>query len=222
MTLPPDPAEVDPWAEEDEWQKLAEELGAVPPRSSEHFPPPSAKSAPTPSPSTEQPPPLPTETLASEISDELPNGESSEDSGAAGVSDQLPGQEEAAGEVRDSGGEATGSTASQEAEEDEEDGGGRKRRRRRRRRRKGANESAPEPTPSTSTAAVPADLPDTEEREELPGDASAVSASAPAGAPDWSDTADPDQAAEVLRDILTHWNVPSWDEIVAGLYRPER
>ena len=26
----------------------------------------------------------------------------------------------------------------------------------------------------------------------------------------------------VLRDLIANWNVPSWDEIIAGLYRPER
>ena len=62
----------------------------------------------------------------------------------------------------------------------------------------------------------------TDEPEEPSGGTSAAGVPTPAGAPDWSDMADPDQAAEVLRDILAHWNVPSWDEIVAGLYRPER
>jgi hypothetical protein len=27
---------------------------------------------------------------------------------------------------------------------------------------------------------------------------------------------------EMTRDIIANWNVPSWEEIVAGLYRPER
>jgi hypothetical protein len=33
---------------------------------------------------------------------------------------------------------------------------------------------------------------------------------------------DDDIGAEVLRDLIANWNVPSWDEVVASLYRPER
>jgi hypothetical protein len=222
MTLPPDPAEADPWAEEDEWQKLAEELGAVPPKTPERSPSPSAGAAAGASSAPDQPPPLSAETYASAIADEIPDWESSEDTAAAEVTPQLQEHEEATGEPADSGGVAPAPAARSDAEEDEEEGGGRKRRRRRRRRRKGGNESAPEAAPSPNTAAASADVPETGEAEELPGGASAAGIPASAGTPDWSDTTDPDQAAEVLRDILAHWNVPSWDEIVAGLYRPER
>ncbi len=222
MTLPPDPAEADPWAEEDEWQKLAEELGAVPPKTPERSPSPSAGAAASPFAAPDQPPPFSAETSASALADEIPDWESSEDTAAAGVTPQLQEHEEATGEPADSGGVAPAPAARSEAEEDEEEGGGRKRRRRRRRRRKGGNESAPEATPSCSAATASADIPVTDEPEEPSGGTSAVGVPTPAGAPDWSDMADPDQAAEVLRDILAHWNVPSWDEIVAGLYRPER
>ncbi|MDB5309955.1 MAG: hypothetical protein JWO38_4157 [Gemmataceae bacterium] len=34
--------------------------------------------------------------------------------------------------------------------------------------------------------------------------------------------AEEDTGGEVLRDLIATWNVPSWDEIVTGLYRPER
>lgn len=30
------------------------------------------------------------------------------------------------------------------------------------------------------------------------------------------------QPSELLRDIIKNWDVPSWDEIVSGLYRPSR
>ncbi|MBA2224994.1 hypothetical protein [Thermogemmata fonticola] len=220
MTPPPDPVEADPWAEEDEWQKLAEELGALPPKTREHSPPPSAGAAASSPSAPEQPPHLPAETEASALAEELPDWEASEDAAAAGVSRQVLEQEEAADESAGHGGRAP--EASPEAEEDEEDGGGRKRRRRRRRRRKGGSESAQESASSNSTAAASAEVPETGEAEELPGGASPAGAAPSAGVPDWSDTTDPDQAAEVLRDILAHWNVPSWDEIVAGLYRPER
>ena len=32
--------------------------------------------------------------------------------------------------------------------------------------------------------------------------------------------AEEDTASEVLRDLIANWNVPSWDDIVGGLYRP--
>jgi hypothetical protein len=32
--------------------------------------------------------------------------------------------------------------------------------------------------------------------------------------------ADDDTTSEVLRELIASWNVPSWDEIVSGLYRP--
>jgi len=34
--------------------------------------------------------------------------------------------------------------------------------------------------------------------------------------------AEEDTASDVLRDLIANWNVPSWDDIVSGLYRPER
>ena len=32
--------------------------------------------------------------------------------------------------------------------------------------------------------------------------------------------AEEDTASEVLRDLIATWNVPAWDDIVGGLYRP--
>ena len=34
--------------------------------------------------------------------------------------------------------------------------------------------------------------------------------------------AEEDTTGDVLRDLIANWNVPSWDDIVGGLYRPER
>jgi hypothetical protein len=31
-----------------------------------------------------------------------------------------------------------------------------------------------------------------------------------------------DAGEELLRDLIASWNVPSWDDVVGGLYRPER
>ena len=34
--------------------------------------------------------------------------------------------------------------------------------------------------------------------------------------------AEEDAGGELLRDLIANWDVPSWDAIVTGLYRPER
>ena len=31
-----------------------------------------------------------------------------------------------------------------------------------------------------------------------------------------------DAGGELLRELIANWNVPSWDDVVGGLYRPER
>lgn len=215
----PDLPEADEWAEEDEWQKLAEELGALPPRSSErtsaspsHWDVPSSSAV---EPSQH----LPARTHAEESSPGLPAGNFEEDAAvdAGPHPRQLP--DEAEHLLTEEGAAAHPCEANIETEQDEENEAGRKRRRRRRRRRKGGGETAPEPAPTLS-ANVSAETPDTEEPEEIGGSASDHPTAT--HTLDWNDTTDPDQAAEILRDILTHWNVPSWDEIVAGLYRPER
>jgi hypothetical protein len=216
----PDLPDADEWAEEDEWQKLAEELGALPPRTSEHTPQGSPSHWDVPSPSAVEPSPhLPARAHAEESSPGLPTGNVEEDTTVdAGP---RPGQisDQAEHLLTEEGGPAPSSEADIEAEQDEENEVTRKRRRRRRRRRKGGGETAQEPAPTLSTNAS-AETPDTEELEEIGGSVSDHPTAA--HTLDWNDTTDPDQAAEVLRDILTHWNVPSWDEIVAGLYRPER
>jgi ribonuclease E len=97
-------------------------------------------------------------------------------------------------------------------------GTGRKRRRRRRRRRKGG---APEAAPVAGGEAEgaeaeievePAAEESGSEAEEFGGE-DMESESAPLAAEE-------DTASEVLRDLIENWNVPSWDDIVGGLYRP--
>ena len=34
--------------------------------------------------------------------------------------------------------------------------------------------------------------------------------------------AEEDAGGELLRELIANWNVPSWDDVVTGLYRPER
>jgi hypothetical protein len=100
-------------------------------------------------------------------------------------------------------------------------GTGRKRRRRRRRRRKGgAPDGVPalagdEPTEAGGGAEFEAEEPaagEVAEAEEF-GTEDAETEPAPFAAEE-------DTASEVLRDLIATWNVPSWDEIVGGLYRP--
>lgn len=101
--------------------------------------------------------------------------------------------------------------------EGEQPGTGRKRRRRRRRRRKGGQpaegaaeaveaESTPEAEGEEESAAEPV-----AEAEEFGEDADGEPVPL---------AADEDTASEVLRELIATWNVPSWDEIVGGLYRP--
>jgi ribonuclease E len=112
------------------------------------------------------------------------------------------------------------SPAGEAGAEGEQPGTGRKRRRRRRRRRKGAapadgatalvEEREPEPT--------------TDADEEPAGEPVAEAEEYGAFDEDESDAlplaAEEDTASEVLRELIATWNVPSWDEIVSGLYRP--
>ena len=101
---------------------------------------------------------------------------------------------------------------------------GKKRRRRRRRRRKGG-------------AGQPAEAAE-EAGEESEGSAEAIEEDAfePEAAPvaveedagydedetEESDESSEDAGGELLRDLIATWNVPSWDEIIGGLYRPDR
>jgi hypothetical protein len=106
-------------------------------------------------------------------------------------------------------------------------GTGRKRRRRRRRRRKGGEQpgeaAAPvasgEEEPVESAEDEPADYESSDvgfadEGEPEPDDELAPSAV--------DEESDEDAGEDLLRDLTANWNVPSWDDVVAGLYRPER
>jgi len=111
---------------------------------------------------------------------------------------------------------------------DGQPGTGRKRRRRRRRRRRGggqtadagagASEDASEETKVVETELAEDDFEAASEsgyQDELEGDSD----------PDVLDgeaETDEDAGGELLRELIANWNVPSWDDVVAGLYRPER
>jgi hypothetical protein len=119
---------------------------------------------------------------------------------------------------------------------DGEPGERKRKRRRRRRRRKGA------PVEGTETVATGPDddaaEPDDDELAESAEGADASDDDALADAAgeaaeeadgydgDDSDALQPvgaeeeDVASEALRELIATWNVPAWDEIVSGLYRP--
>lgn len=85
---------------------------------------------------------------------------------------------------------------------------GQKKRRRRRRRRKkkggGSEAAAPEGDAEPMTDAEPEPVEAVEDEEAFDDDS--VEGASP----------------EATREIISNWNVPSWQEIVAGLYRPDR
>lgn len=121
---------------------------------------------------------------------------------------------------------AEGEAADGELGDEGQPGTGRKRRRRRRRRKKGGGAAAPAAAETgtaeadetgedfTVTARIEDDhLVDTDEESGEPEDEEvAVEVGAE----------EEDVGGEVLRELTANWNVPSWDEIVGGLYRPER
>jgi hypothetical protein len=107
---------------------------------------------------------------------------------------------------------------------DGQPGTGRKRRRRRRRRRKGG--ASPEVAAATGSESS------TESAESEPDAEPFVAEEASTESDDFGSeegeteiipaTVEEDTASEVLRDLIASWNVPSWDDIVGGLYRPDR
>ncbi len=139
---------------------------------------------------------------------------------ARGAAEDLESQEEfePAGEEPELDEEPEG-----EAAEEGQPGTGRKRRRRRRRRKKGGGVAAPAAAETglaetgedfTVTARIEDDhLVDTEDESGEPEDEEVAME---VGAEE------EDVGGEVLRELTANWNVPSWDEIVGGLYRPER
>jgi ribonuclease E len=94
-------------------------------------------------------------------------------------------------------------------EGEEETGPKKRRRRRRRRKKKGAGE------PAEAGPAAAAEGPEAEETAgEFEGPEEEEEVEAGFG--------DEGVSPEATRDLIANWNVPSWSEIVAGLYRPER
>ena len=187
----------DPFDNNDDWAELARELDRNKP--------------PT-------PPPLPTPAPHADMVERQIEAEEVEPHhGDARVEDEVVTEgeaEAAADEDFDDAEEVTPSEA--EANAEGQPGTGRKRRRRRRRRRKGGapegaaladgvaeeSENATEEEPMSEAA----------ESDDF-GSEDAETEIVPFGAEE-------DTANEILRDLIANWNVPSWDDIVGGLYRP--
>jgi len=103
----------------------------------------------------------------------------------------------------------------------DEDGNPKKRKRRRRRRsKKKGEEAGPAPTlyegnepPMRAPVRVAAPV---SEESELQSDDEDAEETVPV------ESALEGGTSEMTREMIANWNVPSWEEIVTGLYRPER
>jgi ribonuclease E len=137
----------------------------------------------------------------------------------------------------EAGGESDSETSSDAGTGDGPPGTGRKRRRRRRRRRKtGAAQAAG----AEATEETEAEAPEGEEAEseDTPFELVPSTGQVESGEGEFGDEPgdevmdDPieisaaeqeeDAGGELLRELIANWNVPSWDDVVGGLYRPER
>jgi ribonuclease E len=195
-----------PSSSDDDWNDLARELGV-------------SKSAP-------QPDSHPADMVERQIEAEAvephhgdPRAE--EDASPEGEP-EIVADEEFEGEEE---GAAEGDPGAEGAEGDQP-GTGRKRRRRRRRRRKGGSASVgTAPTDGTEEELGAETLPESEEPPaELVAEGNEFDTDEDededAEAEPLPLAAEEDTASEVLRDLIANWNVPSWDDIVGGLYRP--
>jgi hypothetical protein len=116
--------------------------------------------------------------------------------------------------VEDGAEEPEGETVSAEGEDEGEPGQKKRRRRRRRRKKKGVGQPGGEPASGEASEFVGEG--EAEESEsQLEGDEEEPEAITGPGVED-------EATPEMTRDIIANWNVPSWEEIVAGLHRPDR
>ncbi|MFO0848608.1 MAG: hypothetical protein U0871_08645 [Gemmataceae bacterium] len=91
-----------------------------------------------------------------------------------------------------------------------EEGPKKRRRRRRRRKKKGGQPAEGEATQPAGTDAESEPVATADADEDEPEAAEFEPESVEDGSP------------ETAREVIANWNVPSWPEIVAGLYRPDR
>ena len=190
----------DPTAhDEGGWGDLARELGVDAP----------ATPAPQPARFEVEPPPLP---QAADVADDEGFTDGLVSDEAEGDEPDGEGEEGAEGETGDPG----------------QPGTGRKRRRRRRRRKKGGPEGAEAAAVAATVgeeeagvvSAVPTES-DEQAVEDPLGDEAEVEDEdeEPADRPL---AVEEDTGSDVLRELIATWNVPAWDDIIGGLYRPDR
>jgi ribonuclease E len=177
--------------------------------------------------------------LARELEIDKPAAEPPSPTGEAVAEDV--GEFEDAGLVEAEPGAAEGEFDAEDAEGEPGEGGpgegppgtGRKRRRRRRRRKKGGPAGQPGSEAAEGAEPVAAE-PEADDAEPVERPQPVVRARAEAEVEADDDeaeeiepaavplAAEEDTGSEVLRELIASWNVPSWDDIVSGLYRPER
>lgn len=196
----------------DDWDDLARELGV-------------SKSDPQPA-----PPPDMVERIVDAEAVEPHHGDPRAEDDAFGAGEP----EAAADETPDAQADDSPSATGEPIPAGDAEGDRKRKRRRRRRRRKGA------PVEGTEAVGTGPDddaaEPDEDEVAEAgegaeASDEDAFADAAGEAAEDAGDTDDEDAlqpvgaeeedvATDALRDLIANWNVPAWDEIIGGLYRP--
>lgn len=165
-------------------------------------------------------PPRPAEGSAAPHDEPLSADEDAGEFEDAGLVEAEPGAVEAESDESESEGDPGEAPA-----DDSQSEPGRKRRRRRRRRKKGGPALAASETAEANDEA--AEDPDTDEASVT----SSVEESPDIAESDDTEEIEPaavplaveeETGSEVLRELIANWNVPSWDEIIGGLYRPDR
>ena len=116
--------------------------------------------------------------------------------------------------VEDGAEEPEGETVSAEGEDEGEPGQKKRRRRRRRRKKKGVGQPGGEPGAAEANE-FDGEGEAEESESQLEGDEEEPEAITGPGVEE-------EATPEMTRDIIANWNVPSWEEIVAGLHRPDR
>jgi ribonuclease E len=154
-----------------------------------------------PQPEPREQPPVIEEDVVELTTAHAPENEAEEDVSPAIESEELGVIE---GEFEPPEGEAEGEA------ETEGEPGKKRRRRRRRRKKKGGPNGQPEAAEGEAEG-------EAEEAEGFEGEPEEEEAEEPVAV-----GAEDEISPEVTRELIANWNVPSWQEIVAGLYRPER
>jgi hypothetical protein len=200
---------IDPAKFDDDWAELARELERDKPSS----PPPPTECNPL------------SDQVSGSVEDRLPVYDTQSDEEA--VTDEFGegGTVDLESETeRESDGDLTS--------EDSQPGTGKKRRRRRRRRRKGGGGQLAEMGATEDANSEKSTLED-KETEEIVLESESVTTEVEYGGEsadevydesiqDSAEDTDEDAGGELLRELIANWNVPSWDDVVSGLYRPER